>query len=140
MSENILVATAWPYTNNYLHLGHIAGCYLPADIFARYQRARGNRVIMVSGSDQHGTPVTIAAETEGVQPIDIVNKYRKNHLEVWESLGISYDLFTTTGTDNHIDTVQDIFTKLYNKGLIYKKNMTLLYSEVDNRFLADRYV
>tara|TARA_B100001029_G_C15058927_1_gene456711 strand:+ start:829 stop:2487 length:1659 start_codon:yes stop_codon:yes gene_type:complete len=140
LSENILVATAWPYTNNFLHLGHIAGCYLPADIFARYQRARGNKVIMVSGSDQHGTPVTIAAEAEGVQPIDIVNKYRKNHLEVWKNLGISYDLFTTTGTENHIDTVQDIFTKLYDKGLIYKKNMTLLYSEIDNRFLADRYV
>ena len=80
MSENILVATAWPYTNNYLHLGHIAGCYLPADIFARYQRARGNKVIMVSGSDQHGTPVTIAAETEGVQPIDIVNKLSLIHI------------------------------------------------------------
>ena len=140
MSKNILVATAWPYTNNFLHLGHLAGCYLPADIFARYQRLRGNNVIMVSGSDQHGTPVTIAAESEGVRPQDIVDKYRKNHLEVWKNLGISYDLFTTTGTQNHTDTVQDIFTKLYSKGLIYKKYMTLLYSESDNRFLADRYV
>ena len=91
MSENILVCVAWPYANGSIHLGHVAGAYLPADIFARYHRIKGNNVIMVSGSDAHGTPVTITAENEGVSPEEIADKYQQEFLKdwtVWESSGI----------------------------------------------------
>ena len=97
MSERILVAVAWPYANGPLHLGHLAGAYLPADIFARYHRAKGNEVLMVSGSDQHGTPITLRAEKEGVSPQEIVDKFQALFLESWDRMGISFDLFTTTG-------------------------------------------
>ena len=97
MSETIFVGVAWPYANNHLHLGHMAGTYIPADIFARYHRLVGDRVLMVSGSDQHGTPVTIAAEEESVSVQEIVDKYHQSQLDAWEGLGIQFDLFTTTG-------------------------------------------
>jgi len=139
-AENILVAVAWPYTNGELHLGHLAGCYLAADIFARYHRLTGNQVLMVSGSDQHGTPITVTAEEEGLTPQEVVDKYRQCQLEVWEHLGITFDLFTTTGTQNHQDVVHDIFNTLVKNGLAVRKKTELLYSEVDRRFLPDRYV
>ena len=139
-AENILVAVAWPYTNGELHLGHLAGCYLAADIFARYHRLIGNQVLMVSGSDQHGTPITVTAEEEGLTPQEVVDKYRQGQLEVWEHLGITFDLFTTTGTQNHQDVVHDIFNTLVKNGLAVRKTTELLYSEVDRRFLPDRYV
>ena len=85
--ERILIGVAWPYANGSLHLGHIAGAYLPADIFARYHRAKGNEVLMVSGSDQHGTPVTIRAEQEGKSPQEIVDKYHHEFLDCWRRLG-----------------------------------------------------
>ena len=94
MPQCILVAVAWPYANGPLHLGHIAGCYLPADIFARYHRLKGNRVLMVSGSDQHGTPITIRAEREGLDPQDVVDRYHADFLRSWQRMGISFDLFT----------------------------------------------
>ena len=125
MKKKILVCTAWPYANNSLHLGHIAGAYLPADIFARYHRMKGNDVLMVSGSDAHGTPVTISAEEHGVSPEIIVEKYQSEFQQVWERFGISFDLFTSTHTKNHTDVVQDIFLKLYEKGFIYKDNMSI---------------
>ena len=115
MSERILVAVAWPYANGPLHLGHLAGAYLPADIFARYHRAKGNEVIMVSGSDQHGTPITLRAEKEGVSPQEVVDRFQALFLESWDRMGISFDLFTTTGTDNHREVVQDIFLKLLSR-------------------------
>ena len=95
MSENILVCAAWPYANGSLHLGHIAGCYLPADIFARYNRLKGNNVLMVSGSDAHGTPVTITAESQGTTPEKVSSSYQREFLSDWKSLGISFDLFTS---------------------------------------------
>ena len=101
MNENILVAVAWPYANSRLHLGHVAGAYLPADIFARYHRAKGDKVLMVSGSDQHGTPVTIRAEAEGKTPAEVAEFYHRTFVEDFEKLGISWDLFTTTRTANH---------------------------------------
>ena len=112
MAENIFVGVAWPYANGSLHLGHVAGCYLPADIFARYHRLRGNKVLMVSGSDQHGAPITIRAEREKKYPQEIVSKYHQEFLECWRKLGISFDLFTTTGTKNHAEIVHDIFLKV----------------------------
>ena len=101
MAERIFIGVAWPYANGPLHLGHIAGAYLPADIFARYHRAKGNEVLMVSGSDQHGTPITIRAEQEGKTPQEIATKYHQEFLDCWQRLGISFNLFTTTGTPNH---------------------------------------
>src|ERR1700694_6331900 len=92
MSENILVAVAWPYANADIHVGNIVGAYLPADIFARYHRLAGNNVLMVSGSDAHGTPVTVRADEEGVEPSVIFQRYHQSFLDSWQGLGISFDL------------------------------------------------
>ena len=140
MSKNILVAVAWPYASGSRHLGHIGGAYLPADIFARYHRAVGNNVLMVSGSDVHGTPITVRADAEGVEPIDIVNKYHNEFLGYWEKLGISWDNYTTTMTDTHIEVVHDIFNKLLEKGFIDKQKSLQAYDPGENKFLPDRYV
>jgi methionyl-tRNA synthetase len=140
MSQNIFIGAAWPYANGSLHLGHIAGCYLPADIFARYNRMIGNQVLMVSGSDQHGTPITLRAEEEGTTPEEVVNRYHSEFLDCWEKLGISFDLFTTTRTSNHRDTVHDIFETLRMKGHIYTGKSLLPFCHSCQRFLPDRYV
>jgi methionyl-tRNA synthetase len=140
MSERIFVGVAWPYANGPLHLGHIAGVYLPADIFARYHRLKGNEVLMVSGSDQHGTPITIRAEQEGKTPAEIADRYHREFLESWEKLGISFDLFTSTGTANHAQVTRDIFLTLLKTGYIYKDTMSQPYCPQCKRFLPDRYV
>jgi methionyl-tRNA synthetase len=140
MSERIFIGVAWPYANGSLHIGQIAGCYLPADIFARYHRLRGNEVLMVSGSDQHGTPITIKAEQESKKPEEIAEFYQREYLDCWHNLGISFNLFTTTGTKNHAETAQDIFLKLLEKGYLYKNTVSQLYCPQCKRFLPDRYV
>lgn len=140
MNENILVAVAWPYANSRLHLGHVAGAYLPADIFARYHRAKGDKVLMVSGSDQHGTPVTIRAEAEGKTPAEVAEFYHRTFVEDFEKLGISWDLFTTTRTANHQKIAQEMFLRLYEKGYIYKQSVSQPWCEKCRRFLPDRYV
>ena len=140
MSEKILVSVAWPYCNGDLHIGHIAGAYLPADIFARYQRICGNDVIMVSGSDTHGTPITVRAEQEGLTPREVVDRYHPRFLDTFMKLGISFDLFTETDTENHWAATQDMFLRLLESGYIYKDTMRALYCEHCQRYLADRYV
>ena len=140
MPETIFVGVAWPYANGPLHQGQIVGSFLPADCFARYHRLRGNRVLMVSGSDQHGTPITVRAEREGRSPQEVVAEFHKSFVESLDWLGISMDLFTTTGTENHRETVQRFFLKLFEQGDIYKATMQLLYCPKDKRFLPDRYV
>lgn len=140
MSEHILVGVAWPYANGPLHLGHIAGAFLPADIFARYNRLVGNHVLMVSGSDQHGTPITVRAEQEHVSPMEVATRYHESFLDCWQRLGIQWDLFTRTGTDNHREVVQDMFRRLYDQGYIYLDTMRMPYCPKDEKFLADRYV
>ncbi len=140
MSKNILVAVAWPYASGSRHLGHIGGAYLPADIFARYHRVIGNNVLMVSGSDVHGTPITVRADAEGVEPIDIVDKYHNEFLGYWEKLGISWDNYTTTMTDTHIEVVHDIFNELLKKGFIDKQKSLQAYDPEEKKFLPDRYV
>ena len=140
MSERIFIGVAWPYANGPLHLGHVAGCYLAADIFARYHRLKGNQVLMVSGSDSHGTPITVRAEQEGIQPQEVVDRYHAVFLDSWERLGISFDLFTSTGTENHREVAQEIFSSLLSQGYIYTDNMLLAYCPDCRRFLADRYV
>jgi len=140
MSERIFIGVAWPYANGSLHLGQVAGAYLPADIFARYHRIKGNEVLMVSGSDQHGTPITIKAEQEGKKPTEIAARYHSDFLESWQKLGITFDLFTTTGTANHAEVSQDIFLTLLNKGYIYKDTVSQAYCPQCQRFLPDRYI
>jgi methionyl-tRNA synthetase len=140
MSDKIFIGVAWPYANGSLHLGHIAGCYLPADIFARYNRMKGRDVLMVSGSDEHGTPITITAENEKTTPQSIVDRYNKEHTDNMDQLGISFDLFTRTTTKNHESVVQDIFSTLYKKGHIYKKSIDAFYCKNCSRFLPDRYI
>ena len=138
MSERIFIGVAWPYANGSLHLGQIAGAYLPADIFARYHRIKGNEVVMVSGSDQHGTPITIKAEQEGKKPGEIAARYHQDFLRSWQQLGISFDLFTTTGTDNHAEVVQDILLTLLDNGYIYKSTTTQTFCPNCKLFLTDR--
>ena len=140
MPDNILIAVAWPYANGDLHLGHIAGAYLPADIFARFHRMRGNNVLMVSGSDAHGTPITLRAEAEGRTPLEVHDQYHEGFLQSWEGLGISWDLFTTTETENHYRISQDFFTRFYEKGLMYEAVSEVPYSPSQNRYLPDRYI
>ena len=140
MGERIFIGVAWPYANSPLHLGHIAGAYLPPDIFARYHRTKGNEVLMVSGSDQHGTPITIRAEQEGKTPAEIAGKYHRQFLESWQRLGISFDLFTTTGTENHARVAQDMLLTLRNKGYLYKKTVEQAFCARCRRYLPDRYV
>ena len=140
MSERIFIGVAWPYANGPLHLGHLAGCYLSADIFARYHRAKGNEVLMVSGSDSHGTPITVRAEAEGVTPEDILNRYHPQFLDSWNKLGITFDLFTTTHTENHQEIVHTLFKDFLEKGYLYEQSMLLAYCADCQRFLPDRYV
>jgi methionyl-tRNA synthetase len=140
MKQKVLVFTAWPYANGPIHLGHIAGCYLPADIFARFCRTKGKDVVMLSGSDQHGTPITVKAENEGVTPEEIAERYHRSFMESWEKFGISYTFYTKTTTENHRETVQELFLDLLQKGYIYKNSMRLPYCNTCTRFLPDRYV
>ena len=140
MREKIFIGVAWPYANGSLHLGHIAGCYLPADIFARYCRMKGKDVLMVSGSDEHGTPITLTAEKEKTTPQVIVDRYNKEHTENMKQMGISFDLFTRTTTENHNNVVQDIFLTLYKKNYIYKKSVESFYCNDCKRYLPDRYI
>ena len=140
MTDHILVAVAWPYANGPLHLGHIAGAYLPADIFARYNRIIGNKVLMVSGSDSHGTPITIRADAENTTPEKIFSRYHKDFQESWEGLNISWDLFTTTDTENHHEVTQRIFTNLLDNDFLYEAKADLPYSVKEKRYLPDRYI
>lgn len=140
MSKFIHVSVAWPYANGDMHVGHIAGAYLPADIFARYHRLRGNRVLMVSGSDSHGTPISVEADKRGVPARQIFEHYHERFLLTQQKLGISHDLFTHTDTENHHKVAQDLFLKLLENGYLYKEAQQLLYSEKEGRFLPDRYV
>ncbi len=140
MNEHILVCVAWPYAKSSTHVGQIVGAYLPADTFARYHRLAGNRVLMVSGSDEHGTPILVDSEREGISPRDFVARYHRQICDVWDRLGMSWDLYTETGTENHYRITQDFFLTLYDKGYIFKDTMQSPYCPTDRRFLPDRYV
>lgn len=138
--KKILVSIAWPYANGDLHVGHIAGAYLPADIFARYHRLAGNDVLVVSGSDSHGTPITVRADQDGVSPRVIFERYHQRFLETQRDIGISYTLFTHTDTPNHHRVSQDIFLALLRNGYLYLEKQQQYYSEVSQQFLPDRYI
>lgn len=140
MAEYIHVSVAWPYANGDLHTGHLVGAYLPADIFARYHRLKGNHVLMVSGSDSHGTPIVIEADKRHISAREVFEHYHQRFLEVQQAIGISYDLFTHTDTENHHRIAQDIFTCLLERGYLYRETQKQLYSESEGRFLPDRFV
>jgi methionyl-tRNA synthetase len=140
MSNNILIAIAWPYANSSIHVGNITGSHLPGDIVARYHRLKGDRVLMVSGTDSHGTPVTLRADKEG-RPVDQVYQFYHNQfLELFQKAGISYDLFTSTHTENHFKVAQSMFLALNENGFLYTKSSLQWYSPAVKRFLPDRYV
>ncbi|MCL4324859.1 MAG: methionine--tRNA ligase [Candidatus Thermoplasmatota archaeon] len=138
--ERIFIGAAWPYVNGPQHIGHLAGCLLPADIFARYHRLKGDEVLMVSGSDMHGTPTTLRAEMEGVSPEALSTQYHLMNREAFQKLGLSFDLYTTTHTPVHEKTVQEIFLSLLEKRYLEKKTEDAAYCTKQERFLPDRYV
>ena len=140
MPTPVLVAVAWPYASGSRHLGHLAGAYLPADVFARYHRLAGNEVLMVSGSDVHGTPITVRADAEGVSPQEIVDRYHAEFVRDWQRIGISWDCYTSTGTENHHAVTQDMFLRLLEKGHIDRRTSDQFYDEEVGRFLPDRYI
>lgn len=140
MPEPILIAIAWPYANSEIHVGNITGSHLPGDIVARYHRLKGDRVLMVSGTDSHGTPVSIRADALG-KPVEAVyQEYHNTFLDLFQKLGIQYDLFTTTHTENHFKVTQSIFLALQKNGYLYTETRPQWYSPQAGRFLPDRYV
>ncbi len=140
MPNNILVAIAWPYANSEIHVGNLTGSHLPGDIVARYHRLKGDQVLMVSGTDSHGTPVTIRADTEGRPVEEVYQHFHNLFLELFQKFGISYDLFTTTHTTNHFKVAQSMFLALNENGYLYTESRPQWYSPSANRFLPDRYV
>jgi methionyl-tRNA synthetase len=138
--KRILVTAALPYANGPVHIGHLAGCYLPADIYVRYQRARKQDVLFVCGSDEHGVPITIRAMKEGVSPQQVVDKYHALIKESFAQMGISFDIYSRTSSPVHHQTSSDFFRKLYDDGLFEEKESEQYYDETAGVFLADRYI
>jgi len=139
-SQRILVCVAWPYAKSSTHVGQIVGSILPGDIFARYHRMAGHDVLMVSGSDMHGTPITVDADREGISPRELAERYHAQILSVLDRLGVSFDNYTKTTTENHYELTQKFFMRLLEHGYIFKDTMQSPYCPVDKRFLPDRYV
>ncbi|GAA3723869.1 methionyl-tRNA synthetase [Spinactinospora alkalitolerans] len=138
--RHILTAVAWPYANGPRHIGHVSGFGVPSDVFARFQRMSGNHVLMVSGTDEHGTPVQVLADQEGVTARELADRYNRIIAEDLVALGLSYDLFTRTTTANHYAVVQELFTGLYDNGYIFAKTTKGAVSPSTGRTLPDRYV
>jgi len=139
-SQRYTITAALPYTNGPVHIGHLAGVYVPADIYARYLRNTGNDVIYICGSDEHGVPITIKAKKEGVSPQDIVNKYHAIIKKSFQDFGISFDNYSRTSAEIHHKTASEFFKKLYNEGKFIEESNEQLYDEEANQFLADRFV
>jgi methionyl-tRNA synthetase len=138
--NRLLVTAALPYANGPVHIGHLAGCYLPADIYCRYQRAQKRDIKFVCGSDEHGVPITIRAMKEGITPQQVVDKYHASIKESFASMGISFDIYSRTSNPTHHKTASDFFTTLYEKGLFEEKETEQYFDEKANVFLADRYI
>jgi methionyl-tRNA synthetase len=138
--QKILVAPAWPYAAGKRHLGHVVGFAVPADIFARYHRLKGNDVLMVSGTDEHGTPVMVTADREGVSPHEIAERYNRLIREDLRDLGITYDCFTRTTTQNHAQVTTDVFRTLYEHGCLIEKTTLGAFSASTGNTLPDRYI
>ncbi len=138
--KRTLITTALPYTNGPVHIGHLAGVYVPADIYARYLRLSGRPVTLIGGSDEHGVPITLKARQEGVTPQDIVDRYHKLIKESFEALGISFDIYSRTTSAIHKETASEFFRHLYDKGEFVEKSSMQLFDPEASQFLADRYV
>ncbi len=140
MPDTVLIAIAWPYANAEIHVGNLTGSHLPGDIVARYHRLKGDRVLMVSGTDSHGTPVTIKADALGKPVEQVYKEYHAGFLDLFQQLGIQFDLFTTTHTENHFKVSQSIFLALQHNGYLYTETRPQWYSPSAKKFLPDRYV
>ena len=134
------ITSALPYANGPVHIGHLAGVYVPADIYARYLRSQGEEVLFIGGSDEHGVPITIKARKEGCTPQDIVDRYHEIIKKSFAELGISFDIYSRTSSPEHHQTAADFFTKLYNEGKFIERTTQQYYDEEAQQFLADRYI
>jgi methionyl-tRNA synthetase len=140
MSQTILVAVAWPYANAEIHVGNITGSHLPGDIFARYHRLKGNKVLMITGTDSHGTPVTMSADKLGKPVEEVYKSFHEGFIELFQQIGITYDLYTTTHSDNHFKVSQAMFLALQKNGFLFREFSKQWYSPSAGKFLPDRYV
>jgi methionyl-tRNA synthetase len=140
MSRHVLTAVAWPYANGPRHIGHVAGFGVPSDVFSRYQRMAGNQVLMVSGTDEHGTPIQVQADKEGVTARELADRYNRIIAEDLQGLGLSYDLFTRTTTRNHYAVTQELFKGLYDNGYVVERSQLSAIDPSTGRGLPDRYV
>ena len=138
--SHVLVNVAWPYANGPRHIGHVAGFGVPSDVYARYERMKGNDVLMVSGTDEHGTPILVEAEKEGLTAQELANRYNRVIAKDLCDLGLSYDLFTRTTTGNHEHVVQEMFKQCLENGYIYKGTQQVAISPSTGRTLPDRYI
>ena len=138
--QRYTITAALIYANGPIHIGHLAGCYLPADIYARYLRSIGRDVAFISGTDEHGVPITIKAKKEGITPQQVVDKYYGIIKDSFEQFGISFDIYSRTSNPVHHQTSQDFFTKLYNNGSFIEETTEQYYDEEAQQFLADRYI
>ena len=138
--KRTLITTALPYANGPVHIGHLAGVYIPADIYARYLRLKGEEVLMIGGSDEHGVPITIRAQKEGITPQDVVDRYHAIIKDGFERLGITHDIYSRTSSATHHEHASEFFRKLYDKGEFIEKTSQQYYDEQANQFLADRYI
>jgi methionyl-tRNA synthetase len=140
MPENILIAVAWPYANAEIHVGNLTGSHLPGDIVARYHRLKGDKVLMITGTDSHGTPVTMSADKLGKPVEEVYKSYHEGFIDLFKQIGISYDLYTTTHSENHFKVSQTIFLALEKNGFLFKKTEPQWFSPGLKRFLPDRYI
>lgn len=135
-----LVTAALPYANGPVHIGHLAGCYLPADIYVRFLRSSGRDVKFICGSDEHGVPITIKAKKEGISPQSVVDKYHSMMKTAFEKFGISFDIYSRTSSGIHHQTASDFFKVLYHKGAFSEQITEQYFDEQASQFLADRYI
>ena len=134
------VTAALPYANGPVHIGHLAGCYLPADIYVRYLRSKGEDVKFICGSDEHGVPITIKAKKEGITPQQVVDKYHKIMGDAFREFGVSFDIYSRTSSKTHHETASEFFRKLYDKKVFVEEITEQYFDEKANQFLADRYI
>ncbi len=139
MSKTTITA-ALPYANGPVHIGHLAGVYIPADIFARFMRNKGEEVLFICGSDEHGVPITLRAKKEGVTPQDVVDRYHGIIKDSFQKLGINFDIYSRTSSKTHKETAQDFFTKLHEKGVFKEISSEQFFDPETKQFLADRYI
>ena len=139
-NERYLITSALPYANGYIHLGHCAGAYLPADIYVRFLRLKGKRTLWVCGSDEHGVAITIAAEKEGKSPKEIIDKYHEANKSAFDRFGMSFDIFSRTSLPIHHETAREFFADFLKKGYLIAKEEEQFFDPVAQMFLPDRYV